>query len=98
MKARLMKLIKNKYFIVTFLFLTWLLFFDQNNILNRWQMQRKLKQLQQDKAYYLNEITKDSMAIINLMTNPENLEKFGREKYLMKKDNEDIFVIIPQKQ
>lgn len=96
MQAKIIKIIKNKYFIVTFLFLMWLLFFDQNNILNRWEMQRKLKQLQLDKAYYLNEIAKDSLAIINLMTNPENLEKFGREKYLMKKNNEDIFVIIKQ--
>ena len=50
--------------------------------------------LQQEKAYYLEEIRKDSIAMADLMSSMDKLEKFGRERYLMKKDDEDIFLII----
>jgi hypothetical protein len=55
-----------------------------------------LKDLRDKKAYYLNEIEKDRKATYELNTNMKTLEKFAREKYLLKKDNEDIFLIVKE--
>jgi len=53
----------------------------------------KLRQYEKDRKYYLEQIEKDSLQIHELKSNNKNLEKFAREKYFMKKDNEDIFLI-----
>ena len=55
---------------------------------------RNLKQLERDRVYYLEQIKTDSARLQELHTNDKNLEKFAREQYLMKKDNEDIFIVI----
>ncbi len=55
---------------------------------------RNLKQLERDRVYYLEQIKTDSARLQELRTNDKNLEKFAREQYLMKKDNEDIFIVI----
>lgn len=55
-----------------------------------------LNDVKEEKQFYLEEIKKDSIAIMELTTDKENLEKFAREKYLMKKDDEDIFLIIEE--
>lgn len=55
---------------------------------------RNLKQLEKDRVYYLEQIKTDSARLQELRTNDKNLEKFAREQYLMKKDNEDIFIVI----
>lgn len=91
---RLPRFLKDKYVITMLVFLIWLFFFDQFNLLDRLDSMRNLKQLQQDKAYYQKRIREDSQRLKELKTNRENLEKFAREQYLMKKDNEDIFVIV----
>ncbi len=86
--------LKNKYLLSIFLFVIWVLFFDQNNLLDRYTLVREVHQLQKDRMYYIERISADSARLNELMTNSENLEKFAREQYLMKKDNEDIFVIV----
>lgn len=91
---RVVPVIKNKYFIATVLFLAWLTFFDKNDFFSQYEYRQKLKDQENDKKYYLDEIQKNRKDMNELMTNPKNLEKFAREKYLMKKDNEDIFVIL----
>lgn len=55
---------------------------------------RNLKQLERDRVYYLEQIKTDSARLQELRTNDKNLEKFAREQYLMKKDSEDIFIVI----
>jgi cell division protein FtsB len=72
----------------------WILLFDSNNLLDRVKDLRHLNQLEKDKEYYLEKIEIDAQKLKELRTDNENLEKFAREQYLMKKDNEDIFVII----
>lgn len=84
---------KNKYILTTLLFIIWLLFFDQNNLLDRKRSMAEYKQLLKDKAFYLEKIEEDRKRLEELQTNNANLEKFAREQYLMKKDDEDIFVI-----
>jgi len=87
-------MIKNKYVITALVFLAWLLLFDQNNLTERSKMNREYNQLMEEKEYYQKKIEEDRKRIEELKTNNDNLEKFAREQYLMKKDNEDIFVIV----
>ena len=88
--------IKNKYFLTFLGFIIWMSFFDKNDFLTTHAYQKKLDKLNAEKAYYEEEITKNTTYLNRLETNPENLEKFAREKYLMKRDSEDIFVVVNQ--
>mgnify|MGYP001618431249 CR=1 FL=1 len=89
---RIPSYLRNKYAVASVLFLTWLLFFDRNDLISQLNTRLELNQLLRDKTYFLSEIRKNREQLNELMTNPANLEKFARERYLMKKDNEDIFV------
>ena len=88
--------VRNKYIITILIFIIWLLFFDNNNLVDRIKEINHLRQLEKDRKYYLERIDKDSKSLQQLKTNNKNLEKFAREKYLMKKDNEDIFVVVEE--
>lgn len=72
----------------------WLAFFDKNNLIHQWRMRKQLIELRRDKNYYQEEIERDSTAIRELKENPEALERYARENYLMKKEGEDIFIIV----
>ena len=89
-------LLKNKYLVAVFLFFGWILIFDQNNLIERLKLIREVNQLEDDRSYYFDRIQLDSARLVELKTSPENLEKFAREQYLMKKVNEEIFVIIEE--
>jgi cell division protein FtsB len=92
------RLIRNKYVLTTAFVAVWVAFFDKNDIFSQFDLRQKLKDLETEKHYYIQEIAQNKKDLYELRTNPDNLEKFVREKYLMKKDNEDIFVIVdPQK-
>lgn len=94
MLKKIFHIVKNKYVIITIAFFVWILVFDKNNIISQSDLAGKLKKLKEDKNYYINEIREDSIETQELLTNPENLEKFARERYLMKRDSEDIFLIV----
>ncbi|MCD4833714.1 MAG: septum formation inhibitor [Bacteroidales bacterium] len=87
---------KNKFILTILIFIIWILFFDRNNLIDRAKELRHLRQLENDKKYYIERIDKDSKRLEQLKTNNKNLEKFAREQYLMKKENEDIFVIVEE--
>jgi cell division protein FtsB len=89
-------LLKNKYMLTVVVFLFWLLLFDQNNLSDRMRSSREYNQLLEERAYYQKKIDDDKRRIQELKTNNDNLEKFAREQYLMKKDNEDIFIIVDE--
>ena len=74
-------------------FVVWMLFFDNNSYVNQSRLSETIDQLEKDKKYYQQEIKKDSIALDEL-SNSKGLEKFAREKYHMKKNNEEIFLII----
>lgn len=84
--------LKNKYAITILVCLIWLFFFDQNNLLTQWEYKKELNTLLEDKKFYLEQIEKTQTELKELTTNPATLEKFAREKYLMKKSNEQVFV------
>lgn len=88
--------IRNKYLVATAFVFLWVLFFDQNNLLDRYKLVREVNQLEKDRDYYIERINIDSARLIELKTSPGNLEKFAREQFLMKKDNEDIFIIVEE--
>ncbi len=92
-REKLIKVLKNKFIVTTLVFVSWMLFFDQNNTIERIRAYSEFRQLMNDKAYYQKKIEDDTRKLDELRTNNENLEKFAREQYLMKKDNEDIFII-----
>jgi cell division protein DivIC len=85
--------IKNKFILTILVFLAWIIFFDQNNLVDRYISYRQIRQLERDKEYYRMRIREDSTRMDELRTDNENLEKFAREQYLMKRENEDIFII-----
>lgn len=94
MQLRLPSFMKNKYIIALVVALVWLAFFDKNNLIQQWRLRKQLIELRRDKNYYNGEIVRDSTAIRELKENPEALERYARENYLMKKEGEDIFIII----
>ncbi|HET6243679.1 MAG: septum formation initiator family protein [Bacteroidetes bacterium] len=89
--------IKNRYAISGLVFLFWLLFFDRNDLISQFKISNELNKLTEEKRFFLEEIKKDQENLVDLKTNPKTLEKFAREHYLMKKENEDIFVIVREK-
>jgi cell division protein FtsB len=94
----LVKKLKNKYVISLIVFFFWLLIFDQNNLIDRFKAIQEIHQLEEERAYYLDRLEEDARRLKELKTNEENLEKFAREEYFMKRDNEDIYVIIEEEE
>jgi len=84
---------KNFYVVSAICFAVWMTFFDSNDWINRYRMGSKLRALEKEKEYYTEKIKEVEKDRRELMGTPELLEKFAREKYLMKKPGEDIFVI-----
>lgn len=84
----------NKYFISLTGLIVWITFFDKNDFMSQYEMRQKLNQLRSEQQYYIDEIEKSKHDMNELRTHTASLEKFAREKYLMKKDNEEIFVIV----
>ena len=94
---RLIDLFKNKYFLVSLAFLVWMIFFDKNDLFSQYQYRQQVHNLKQEREFYQKETDKVKKDLDELTSNPKKLEKFAREKYLMKKDNEDVFVIVEKK-
>jgi cell division protein FtsB len=91
---KLVPYLKNRYFMTAFVFLIWMTFFDKNDMFTLYSYRSELGKLKTDKAYYTSEIEKNKADMQELMSDPEHLEKYAREHYLMKKDNEDIFLFV----
>jgi cell division protein FtsB len=97
MTSKIFRKLNNRYVWVALAFLVWIAFFDRYNLIYRFKIARDLNEAKDQKEYYEKEIEKDNQSIKELITDTTTLEKFAREKYLMKKDNEDIFLIIEEK-
>lgn len=94
MQNRLLKIIRSFYFIATVVFLVWMFFFDANDFVTQYQMSKKLSDLEEDKEYYLQKIEEVQKDRTELMSNPELLEKYAREKYYMKRPGEEVFILV----
>ena len=78
--------LKNRYALTLLLFLVWISFFDRNDLISQHSFKSKLELIQEEKEYYLKEISKNRKDLNELVSNSKNLEKFERERYRMKKD------------
>jgi cell division protein FtsB len=90
-------LLKNKYLLTAVGLAVWVIFFDENDLATQIKLRQEVKQLEEEKSYFSHEISAITDDIKELSSNPKTLEKFARENYLMKRDNEDIFVIVEEK-
>jgi len=93
---RLIGLFKNKYFLTTVAFLVWMIFFDKNDLFSQYQFHQQVSKLKQEREFLQKQTTEVNTQLTELSTDKTALEKFAREKYLMKKDNEDIFVVVKE--
>jgi cell division protein FtsB len=90
---RLVDLVKNKFFLVTVAFVVWMIFFDKNDLFSQFKDHEQVSKLRHERDFYKAETDKVSKDLDELTSDPAKLEKFAREKYFMKKANEDVFVI-----
>ena len=93
---RIPRFTKNFFFLVGVVFLVWMAFFDSNDLYNQAKLSSKKSDLEAQKVYYANKIEEVKKDREELFSNPELLEKFARERYLMKKPTEDIYVIVKE--
>lgn len=91
-KKNIIRLLINRYFLIGVGFIL-LLVLSENSIVYTYKLHKQLNEIKSKKEFYINEIKQDSINIIRLRTDMDAIEKFGREKYMMKKDNEDIFIV-----
>lgn len=89
--------LRNRYGAAALGLLCWIAFFDRNDIWTTFKNWRELARMNEQKEFYQAEIARAKEQLTELSSDKELLEKFAREKYLMKRDNEDIFVLVPEK-
>jgi cell division protein FtsB len=85
--------LKNKYFIALAVFALIMLFFDKNDVFTQSARKKQLRELQESKQYYSDRISSERKELEELKSDPGTLEKYAREKYLMKRDNEDLYLV-----
>ncbi len=85
--------LRNKFLLTTAAFVVWMLFFDKNDMLVQMDRKKELKDLQESKQYFLQQIAEERQFSEELKNNPAAIEKFAREQYKMKRENEDLFLI-----
>ena len=87
------RFVRNKYFFTFLLFIIWIAIFDKNSFLEQHKYKKRIHELERQKTYYISKFKEDSVKLEEFKS-PEKLEKFARENFYMKKDDEDLFVII----
>lgn len=83
---------QHKYLITVVLFLIVIVFLDENSLIRRYQHRQEIEALTLEIEKYRKQYEEDTETLKELMNNPEAMEKVAREKYLMKKPNEDVFI------
>jgi cell division protein FtsB len=88
-----LRFFRNKYLFALTAFTVWMLFFDKNDVFVQSDRRQELRELEESKRYFSEQIRMDRALSQDLKNNPEILEKIAREEYRMKKENEDLFII-----
>lgn len=88
----ILKILGDRYVIVTVFFVIWMVFLDNTSYIEHRVLNKQLNELEDNKKYYQDEIKKDKKNI-KLLKNPDQIEKYAREKYYMKRNSEDIYLI-----
>jgi cell division protein FtsB len=89
----LVTIITNKYLLVICLFAVWVLFFDDNSTLHQHKLQAELDDLTTKRDYYLQKLQDIKTDENQIMSNKATLERFARENYLMKRKDEDLYIV-----
>ncbi len=87
-----LRFLRNKYIWVLIFFLGWMIFLDNYSWIDHGVLDKEIQELENNRDYYKGEIINDSRNI-RLLKNPDQIEKYAREKYYMKRDSEDIYII-----
>jgi cell division protein DivIC len=85
---------RNKYILTIIIFVIWIILFDSNNLISRFKELSELHKLKKDREYFSKRIEADRKKLYELKTDNDNLEKFAREQYRMKKPDEDLYIIM----
>jgi cell division protein DivIC len=92
--SKILQKLQNKWIAASLVFIVWMLFFDRNSVVNQIGLISSIHEAESQKEFYIEQFYSDSLALRILKNDTAMLEKFGREKYLMKKPNEDIFLFV----
>jgi cell division protein DivIC len=87
------KILRNKYLVALGVFLAWILFFDSRDIFSQLEKRAELNNLLESKRFYEKETALAKKQLADIQNNAVALEKIAREKYKMKKPNEDLFLV-----
>lgn len=98
LRDRMPPWMKNKYILTLLVFLVWIILLDPNNLISRVREIQTRNRLEREKEYYMGRIEEDRRKLNELRTSNENLEKYAREQYRMKKPDEDLFIIVTPEQ
>jgi cell division protein FtsB len=90
-----LKFLRNKFFLTTTSFVVWMLFFDRNDLFTQMERKAELREMKQSNVFYQQQIAENQEFSRDLQFNAQAIEKIAREKHLMKRDNEDLFLVIP---
>lgn len=90
---RWFKYVFNRYTIVSLAFIVWMLFFDQNSLITHRELDKQIRNLELDETYFRDHLENENTKLKQLTDNPAEIERIAREKFFLKKDNEDIFII-----
>jgi len=96
MFKRLPSFTHNFFFLTSLLFIVWMSFFDSNDFFTQYKLSSKINSLKSQREFYIERIEEVRKDREELLSNPELLEKFARENYLMKKPTEDIYIIVEE--
>lgn len=89
----LRKIVLNKYFLTVLIFSIIVIFFGKHSLRSRWTTAKNIKSLNKEIKFYKDEIESNKQKMNDMQSGDESLERFAREKYYLKKENEDIFII-----
>jgi cell division protein FtsB len=95
---RVPRFLRSFYFIMGMAFLVWMILFDANDLMKQYEMYDKWRDLMKEREYYTEKIAEVKKDRAELLSSPEMLEKFAREKYIMKRPGEDVFILVPQEE
>jgi len=98
LRDRMPTWMKNKYVLTLLVFLVWIILLDPNNLISRVREIKTRNRLEREKEYYMGRIEEDRRKLNELRTSNENLEKYAREQYRMKRPDEDLFIIVSPEQ
>ncbi|MDC6352185.1 septum formation initiator family protein [Zeaxanthinibacter sp. PT1] len=91
-KKKWFGIVSNIYVLILTVFLIWMLFFDTNSLLIHLELRKEIRKLEKQQEFLKEEIAKDK-EIIDKLSDPEEIKKFAREQYYLKKKNEEIYLI-----